>query len=202
MPGPKSKSSVTPIKTVRAYAEGLNRAERRIRKLLARHGADPDTAALAYELTDQYLRLGKEAREMALFDLKVRRELAELQDAEFRVMNDEVLEKLITGEMRRRGYRSVREMRETVRDRLTPAGLGDLVDSILPPVAEMPQRTTLSTKLNGAYDRIEADLDAARADVDGALACSEEGPDGRMEEAKGPEAEAHPDEAATADSET
>lgn len=40
MPGSKPKSAVTPIKTVRSYAKGLNRTERRIRKLLERQGKD------------------------------------------------------------------------------------------------------------------------------------------------------------------
>jgi hypothetical protein len=191
----KPKSAVTPIKTVRSYAEGLNRTERRIRKLIAALGKDPDKGH-PLELTDQYLRLGKEAREMAMFDIRLRRELAELQDVEYRVMNDEVLEKLLTGEIRRRGYRNVREIRESIRDRLTAAGLGpELVDGILPPVPEMPQRTTLSAKLSGSYRRIEADLDAARADVDEALASSEEGAEGTGEEDQGTEAEGPSDEA-------
>lgn len=54
---------------------------------------------------------------------------------------------------------------------------------------EMPQRTTLSAKLNGAYRRVEADLDAARRDVDEPLAGSEETLKGVLPEDHGPDAE-------------
>ena len=66
-----------------------------------------------------------------------------------------------------------------MRSRIGGTGLGpDIVDSILPAVPEREQQTTLSTKLNHAYGRIESDLDAMRADVDAALACVEGDPDG------------------------
>jgi hypothetical protein len=41
--------------------------------------------------------LRRRAREFALFDARIRRKLAESQDAEYSTMNDEVFEKLVTG---------------------------------------------------------------------------------------------------------
>jgi hypothetical protein len=181
MPGPKPKSAVTPIKTVRNYADGLHRIERRIRKLLQRHGADPDTAGLAYDLTDQYLRLGREVRDTALFDVRIRRELAECQDAELRVMTDEALRKMLEGMQRRAGFRKVSRIKSAAVERLTPV-LGAetaraTVDRIIDDVPELDPQMTPSTLMRQADKRVEADLDAVRRDVDEALACVEGDPE-------------------------
>lgn len=66
---------------------------------------------LVYPLSDQYLRLGKEVRDTALFDVGIRRELAECQDAELRVISDEALRKMLEGMQRRAGFRRVSRSR-------------------------------------------------------------------------------------------
>lgn len=195
MPGPKPKSSITPIKTVRLSARGLHRDVLTLRKLLERHGTDPEMQGLVLPLRDQFLRCSREAREMAMFDVRMRRELAELQDVEYRLMNDEVLEELIQRVVRSRGYRLDSDTRGNLRARLRATGLGEsLAESLLPPVPTRRERFTPSTYLNRAHDRLEAELDLARADVDEALACVEGGSSEEDDGDKAPEASAPPDE--------
>lgn len=192
MTDPKAKSAVTPIKTVRNYALGIHRIEQRIRKLLHRHGADDDTAGLVYPLTDQYLRLGREVRDMALFDLKVRRELAEVQDAELRIMSNEEMRKVLEGMNRRAGFRKVSTVKAAARDRLAAAGLDPtLVDSLIPDVPEHEPRMSATALMRQADRRIDHDLDAARADIDEALSASEGVPVGDDGETGGPETSTH-----------
>jgi hypothetical protein len=186
---PKAKSGLTPIRAIRSYGGGLARDERRVRTILKTHGDDPDMALAIESLRRHYLALGKELREVVRFDVQLRREIAEARDAEYCAAasgETEMLDKLLKGANRRAGNRKVSLIKTEARNRIAAAGLDPtIVDALIDDVPEMGQRLALDAMVRQADKRIDSDLDAMRADVDGALAASEEDPDGDDGEIKG-----------------